>query len=303
MTLFDMKGKRKVVSLIRVSDPGQAKDDRTGIPRQLEDIAIHCNTHNLEVVKEYRLEGLSGANVRHSPTFREMLTQLSTPSIAGIVFASLDRFFRPEELEDFGIFEPFTRTRKLMFCDLGQLDTKNQDDQFKIAIYGKMAGMERARIKDRTRRGRERNRYDPNRKSDPLPLGVEFKDGKFHYTEDSERVRLAFDALLKNESMGGIATKYGFSSKQAMKVTLSSYWWIGYKASTKIRKDHKIKPDGKYDDGKKVLRETPIMVETNLAKEPLVSRETFEVVLAARGRNPVFFSEAFGDGARRELII
>ena len=30
---------------------------------------------------------------------------------------------------------------------------------------------------------------------------------------------------------------------------------------------------------------------------------TFAELLAARGRNPVFFSEAFGDGARRELII
>jgi hypothetical protein len=45
--------KQKVVSLIRVSSEQQAADDRTGIQRQLEDIGIHCRSHNLEVIEEY----------------------------------------------------------------------------------------------------------------------------------------------------------------------------------------------------------------------------------------------------------
>src|ERR1039458_8837891 len=95
---------RKVISLIRVSSLDQAKGDRTGIPRQLEDIEIHCRHHKLKVVKEYRLEGLSGANVQRSRRFKEMLAQLSDPSIAGVVFATLDRFFRPENLSTYQVF-------------------------------------------------------------------------------------------------------------------------------------------------------------------------------------------------------
>src|ERR1700733_2023908 len=93
----NMEKKRKVLALIRVSSEGQADDDKTGIQRQKNDIAIHCKTYNLEIVGEpYQLEGISGANVQHSPKFREILSKLSQPSIAGIVIAALDRFYRPE---------------------------------------------------------------------------------------------------------------------------------------------------------------------------------------------------------------
>src|SRR6185295_5157821 len=100
---------------------------------------IHCRTHGLRVAKEYRLEGISGALVQHSPEFRECMSRLSQPSIAGIVFASIDRFFRPENLSAYQVFGPFESTGKHLFCDLGELDPKNQQDQMKIVLWGQMA--------------------------------------------------------------------------------------------------------------------------------------------------------------------
>ena len=64
-----MNDKRKVLSLIRVSTVQQAKDGKSGIPRQLEEIGIHLRKFNLEVHKELRLEGLSGADVQRSKKF------------------------------------------------------------------------------------------------------------------------------------------------------------------------------------------------------------------------------------------
>jgi hypothetical protein len=120
MTATDTK--RKVLAFIRVCSIGQAQGDRTGIPRQLEDIEIHCRTYNLEVVKEYRFEGLSGASVQQSTEFREMLAELSRPSVAGVVFATMDRFFRSAQLSSFAVFEPFETTGKRLFCELGEVD-------------------------------------------------------------------------------------------------------------------------------------------------------------------------------------
>ena len=280
--------KRKVISLIRVSSTGQAKDDRTGIPRQMEDIEIHCRTCNLEVVKEYRFEGLSGAHVQQSTRFGEMLAELSRPSIAGVVFATLDRFFRPEQLSSFVVFEPFETTGKRLFCDLGELDLTNAADRMKIMIFGQMAGFDRERIKSNMGRGKAKNRLRPDVKSDPLPDGVAPPDkqtGLFAYTPRSERVKQAMARVLVRDSFSSIATDLGWKSTTALRATHKSYWWIGVKASLNCRGKRKWNAvRDEMAEGKKVARKTengepaPIMVDTNLAASPLVSRETFFAV-------------------------
>lgn len=272
---------RKVLALVRVSSTEQAADDRTGIKRQLEDIQLHCRHYGLEVAKEYRLEGISGAYVDRSPLFREMLDTLALKSIAGVVFASMDRFFRPENLSAYDVLRPFEASRKLLFCDLGELDPKNQQDQMKIVIWGQMAGMERSRIRDRMMRGKEFKRHDPTSKTDPLPRGVVFRDGKFHYTEDSERVREAFKRYLKGESLIEIAQDLGFSAPTNLRATLKQRWWIGIKASTKQRdygNVRRTRADGSLADGRKVARKEPILIPTNLAETPLISPAEFQRV-------------------------
>jgi DNA invertase Pin-like site-specific DNA recombinase len=281
----DCVSKQKVISLIRVSSEQQAADDRTGIQRQLEDIGIHCRSHNLEIIKEYRLDGISGAYVQHSPSFQEMLSKLSEPSIAGIVFASIDRFFRPEGLSAYQVFAPFENTGKRLFCDLGALDPKNQQDQMKIVLWGQMAGMERTRIRDRMVRGKEFKRLDPNSKTDTLPNGVVLEGGKFRYTDQSERVKQAFYRVLKGDTLTLITKELGFTSQTALRATLRSYWWIGVKATTKRRVERKPMVDVRLSDGKKIERENPIFVKTNLAETPLIPEAIFERIQDVLNQN------------------
>jgi DNA invertase Pin-like site-specific DNA recombinase len=272
---------RKVISLIRVSSLDQAKGDRTGIPRQLEDIEIHCRHHKLKVVKEYRLEGLSGANVQRSRRFKEMLAQLSDPSIAGVVFATLDRFFRPENLSTYQVFQPFESTGKHLFCELGELDSKNSQDQMKIVIWGQQAGFERERMKDRMVRGKNRNRHEPQIKSDTLPVGVAYDRATrlFSYTADAERVEKAFGLVMHGDTLASIVHDLGWTSVTALRATLKSYWWIGVKASVNRRVDKRWdEVQDRMSEGRRVPRELPIMVDTNLASTPLVKRETFFAV-------------------------
>jgi|GEM_PF-6454834 len=289
-TLYMMdKQIRKAVSLIRVSSTQQAKDDRTGIPRQLEDIQLHCKAYGLIVESgdEFQLEGISGAYVKHSPDFQRMLLRLNEPGIAGVVFASIDRFFRPKGLSAYEVFAPFESTGKHLFCDLGELDPRDERDQMKIVVWGQMAGMERNRIRDRMMRGKEKKRYDPFSKTDPLPKGVKFEPGQngtpgtFQYTEEAKRVREAFRRVLKGESLQSIVEDLKFGSATALRMVLRSRWWIGVKSSTKQRdygQERKTRSDGSLADGRKVARQNPILVPTNLVETPLVSVADFDAV-------------------------
>jgi DNA invertase Pin-like site-specific DNA recombinase len=136
------------------------------------DIDIHCRQYGLTVVKEYQFDSISGAHVQQTKRFKEMLAMLSQPATAGLVFASLDRFFRPKKLSAYDVFGLFESTGKHLFCDLGELDSKNPQDQMKIVLWGQMGGMERLRIKDRVGKGKDIMRADTASKIDTLPNGV-----------------------------------------------------------------------------------------------------------------------------------
>lgn len=286
--------RRKVVSLVRVSTAGQAEDDKTGIPRQRRDIEIHCKAFKLEVVKEFRFEGISGAHVQKTKHFRDMLAMLSKPSIAGVVFGTLDRFFRPEKLSAYDVFSPFESTGKHLFCDLGELDPKNAQDQMRIVLWGQMGGMERHRIKDRLVSGKDIMRSDPATKIDTLPQGVIFvrdnpkiNHGHFEYTPFAhDVVRPAFERVLRDEPIKTVSDDLGFSSPTAMKALLRSKWWIGVKARTKKRINREWKKDSdKLSSGTLTDHDTPIMVKTNLADKPLVSVEMYDSVIEKLAEN------------------
>ncbi|MFL6352579.1 MAG: recombinase family protein [Bryobacteraceae bacterium] len=279
--LVEEQPNRKLISAIRVSSKPQGKEDRTGIPRQLEDVETTCIRHGAEVVKEFRFTGLSGAHVQNSRRFKEMLTELSKPEISGLVIATLDRFFRPENLSAYQVFQPFEFTGKHLFCELGELDPSNSQDQMKIVIWGQQAGLERERMKDRMVRGKNKNRYEPQIKSDTLPDGIFYDKASklFSYTAAAQRVERAMKRVLRRDSLASIAHDLGWTSTTALRATLKSYWWIGVKACVNKRVDKKW--DEKRDqmsDGRRVPREQPIMVETNLASSPLVSKKMFYAV-------------------------
>jgi len=277
---------RKVLAHVRVS--GLAQVDKTGVPRQEEDIAILCKEHSLQIVGEYRFDGLSGASVAKDPHYRAMLARLSEPDIAGIVFGDVDRLFRPELLSQYSIMGEFERNGKLLFCNLGVLDPRRAQDQDLIQAAGAAARTERNRLKERTRRGREIRRRQGNCVSDPLPRGVRFvpdekqpgelATGHFEYTPESARVREAFKRILDGQAIRVVARDLGFRRNTMLREVLKSRWWVGEKACLKRRIGAGLKDDGKMFYGHRQERPEPVIVKTNLADKPLVSREDFDKV-------------------------
>ena len=286
-------GIRSVLSLVRVS--GDAQVDRTGIPRQLEDIAAYCAKFSLAVADdgEYRFEGLSGALVEQSPKYREMLSRISDPAISGIVFSSVDRFFRPEFLDQYSILKQFRVHHKLMFCDQGEIDQHNDQNMTLFKAAAEAAANHRKRIKEWTQRGKNIRRQEANCTSDPLPQGVKFvpdgpkvygrlDTGHFEYTHDfsSDRVVEAYTRIAAGESQAVVARELKFASPTKLRQTLRSHWWIGEKAILNTRVGRTMRDDGKMYDGKRVPRQKPIIRTANFIEAPLISRDLWDTVQA-----------------------
>src|ERR1035437_1811515 len=74
------KGVREVVSMVRVSTPGQAADDKLGLKRQQDDIDLFCDLYRLKVIRKFPMV-ISGTDVQRTKPFREMLEMLKLPNV------------------------------------------------------------------------------------------------------------------------------------------------------------------------------------------------------------------------------
>ncbi len=281
-----MTAPRKIVSIIRVSSDQQAQDEKTGLRRQQEDIAVHCQTMNLAVVKEFSLEGIGGSNVQQSKAYRDMVETLNQPDVVGICFATLDRFFRPENITTLSdVFKPLPKD-KLLFCELGEISLTDPNDMIKLALWGSMAGHEKARIRNRMQRGKAILRAMPDAKIDPLPKGVEFirtseraNTGTFHYTKCSATVKEAFLCVAAGQRLKKVAADLGFGNQVSLRACLKSRWWLGEKCMTQKRVGRIWNTEkDKLTTGQRIAHPEPITVKTNLAETPLVSPELFGAV-------------------------
>src|SRR5689334_7372522 len=88
---------RNVVSMLRVSTPGQATDKRMGLQRQQNDIDTFCKVYGLNVVEAFQIV-MSGADVQRGREFKRMLSMLKRHDIVGVVVCTLDRLLRAGKL-------------------------------------------------------------------------------------------------------------------------------------------------------------------------------------------------------------
>lgn len=249
---------RKVVALVRVSSKGQAKDDKMGLKAQRDSIEALKDLHNLQVVEEVALKGVSGASIQHSELYKtNLMNVLKRDDVCGVCFAYLDRLFRPEDISTFGdVFKPIIALKadKRLFCDLGEINFNDPNDNLKLIIWGGMAHLERHKIRIRTKRGNELKAALPDSCTKKLPEGVVFKrhdervnSGVFGFTEYARTVvvkafkrtaagdplmRIVHDMVDEAAAFGikiGAGNGYGNFSTKSLRDTLQSRWWLGEK--------------------------------------------------------------------------
>src|ERR1035441_10447201 len=91
------QSRKRVVALIRVSTLKQIKDKEADYQRN--QVRQTCSIKNLELVKEFPLENISGLVVRHTDQFRALKKAIVKRDIDGLVLPSMDRLCRTTEFQ------------------------------------------------------------------------------------------------------------------------------------------------------------------------------------------------------------
>lgn len=145
-----MPKKDDVVGLARVSTEEQGKDDRGGLPRQME-VIQHCVTvQKLNCVEIVTLKGVSGTEVRQNREIQRLLRLIESKQIAGIVVADLDRLIRPAAGEDFAILDPFIDAKATIYASGQKLDFANPMSILMVRFMLSFSEFERTLILART---------------------------------------------------------------------------------------------------------------------------------------------------------
>jgi DNA invertase Pin-like site-specific DNA recombinase len=146
-----MKPTRKVVMLLRVSTKGQAKDDRGGLPRQLEVCEQTVRMLQLTCIETVTLRGVSGTEVRGNREIKRILAMIDNREIDGVVVADLDRLVRPAAGEDFAILDPFIDAKATIFANGQGFDFSNPVSILMVRLLISFAEFERMLIANRSR--------------------------------------------------------------------------------------------------------------------------------------------------------
>jgi site-specific DNA recombinase len=146
-----MTQKRKVIGLVRVSTEGQAKDDRGGLPRQMEVIEQTIRAQDLECLEIIKLKGVSGTEVRGNREIQRVLKMIESREIAGVVVADLDRLMRPAQGQDYALLDPFIDSKAIIFANGQQFDFASPTSNLMVKLLLGFAEFERSLIVNRSR--------------------------------------------------------------------------------------------------------------------------------------------------------
>jgi DNA invertase Pin-like site-specific DNA recombinase len=288
-----VQSRKRVVALIRVSTLKQMKDKEADYQRN--QIRLTCTLKDLELVREFPLENISGLVVRHTDQFKAIKKAIARPDIDGLVLPSLSRLGRTTEFQNVAaLMAPFEEimgnTKKLIWSRTEVYDVTIPEDRDRIWNAFKFAEQERSNLKFITNAQKEILRLEADTKVDKLPKGIiatqipgSIKPKRYKFTYDPEyrkKVAAAYQAVLNDEDLTVIAANLGYGSINGARETLRSEWWIGYKSRLRTTNERKwIEEEQSYFIGGKKPHPNPIRVEVpNLISDPAVSRKVWDAV-------------------------
>ncbi len=274
-----------VVELVRVSTDTQAAADKAGIPAQREANKQTCQRYKLRVVKTVELIDVSGADVFQTPEMKEIIQLIEAGKIHGIVTAEYSRLLRSDKWSDLALLQVFAEYNVQVFLPSGPIDFCSEAGFTQASVFNLVSALERRRIAERMRRGKEekRKRGEHVAGGIGLPLGLTYsKDKGWEYTPEIETVREAFQRFLAGErNLAELGRKLGIKRK-TLRVILQNEAYTGWRVY-KTKRD--LSPQGKYQtqDGRrghrrKIPREPEEIIRVRLPLEPIVSEVDFATV-------------------------
>jgi len=275
---------KRVIQLLRVSTAAQAGDDRASLPSQREVNERTARAFGLTIVKTVEMAGVSGTSVLLAPEMQGMIRLMQDPEIHGVVTREFSRLMRPESYADFALLQVFVDTHTLLYTPDGPTDFASADGRLMGTLKFTLGGIERSDMVRRQWNAREvkRARGELGGSRILLPFGVDYQNGKWFYTPESERIREAFRLVLTGETSYFAIGKAVNIEPRSLAYMLRNAIYAGWRVIDKKRdlttagKYPTI--DGRQGDRRKIKRSPDEIIRVQVIKEPLVSLVDFELV-------------------------
>jgi DNA invertase Pin-like site-specific DNA recombinase len=292
--------KPKVIAIYRVSTDEQADEDRAGLPRQRQAVARVVDQHDLDVISEIELVGVSGTNVSSSPEFREMLRMVRNREIAGVVVSSLDRLARPDTYESMGVLDHFADAKATIYAEGEVINLAAKEGRLNAHMKLAFHGYDRSNIVERSASAKEIKRKRGECPGPPsiLPKGVAY-DRKTHawsFTDDIKTVQEAFRLFDQEKvtNLTHLANRVGLQRNTLAKILRNPIYkgWRIYDQKRSEEK-HQVKNprtplkanETARFSRRKVARPENEIIRVQVFKEPAVDPETFDRVQATLAEN------------------
>lgn len=281
--------REKVVALIRVSTKEQAQDDRAGIARQRDVILRTIQAKNLNCIRMFEVNDVSGTNVKHCPEVQEILRLVGSGLVSGVVVADLDRLLRPDNFSGFSLLQVFQDTGAVLYCGDSELRLASKDGFLVGGIRAAVAGFELQLIKERMQGAKEQKRRQGKCPSAAitLPQGVVYDRNteRFSYTTEVAPVVEAF-RLVDEEGIANyteLERRTGIHHRTLHNL-LRNPIYVGIRRySMKRGKEKYSSKDGRQSERKKVFRSQAEIIQVKVIDQPAVSQERFDRVQLCLG--------------------
>jgi DNA invertase Pin-like site-specific DNA recombinase len=191
----------KLIGLVRVSTEEQADEGRAGIERQVEAIERIVQAEpNCTLMETITLKGVSGSDVPLTAEWRNIILPALQNPETHLAVAAVDRLLRPDNF-DFSVLEELQRTQTKLYTPGGIQDPASVAGYLVLGLGSVIGGYEKLQIKERVYQAKEvkRRRGEHPQSTISLPTGVTYDrdTNRWHYTDDSERVRKAYEMLVR----------------------------------------------------------------------------------------------------------
>jgi DNA invertase Pin-like site-specific DNA recombinase len=207
----------KAVAYLRVSGKGQIDGD--GFPRQREAVEHYAKVAGLELVGEYRDEGVSGTKeLEDREGLSELLARIRANGVRIVIVERADRIARDLLVSEVILGQFRDLGVRVIAADGGTDLTAGDDDPTRVLIrqvLGAVAQFEKAVIVSKLKAARQRKRRATGRCEGRKPYGSKAGEAEVvAYIRKLRRKpkggdRLSFAGIAERLNVEGVATRTG----------------------------------------------------------------------------------------------
>lgn len=218
---------KKAAIYARVSTEKQ--EEQKTIESQLAELREVCRKDGVQIVKEYIDDGISGGALAR-PGLDRLRDDASRDIFEAVYFLSPDRLARKYVYQAIVMEELKKKGIEIIF--LNKPVTDNPEDQLLLGIEGLIAEYERAKILERTRRGRFHRARNGEMLGGTAPLGYHYvkktknRPAYYEFNEkEAEIVKLIFSLYLEHKSTSKVVKV--LAEKKIRTKNYAKYWSKG----------------------------------------------------------------------------